>query len=97
MQMPPRPRRVLKFIPSQVIIELWLWDLMLSCMLTGMGVTSAEWDYSRGEHRDALLSLLFAVYFALGAYQIIQRTRKLTMEVIDGQRPWDRKFTKTKS
>ena len=51
MQMPPRPRRVLKFMPSLVIIELWLWDLMLSCMLTGMGVITAEWDYSRGEHK----------------------------------------------
>jgi hypothetical protein len=95
MQMPPRPRRVLKFIPSLIIVELWLWDLMLSCMLTGMGIISAEWGYSQGEHKGALFSLLLAVYFALGAYQIIQRTRKLTMEVIDGQRPWDRKFTKT--
>ena len=97
MQMPPRPRRVLKFMPSLVIIELWLWDLMLSCMLTGMSIVSAEWDYVRGSTKDAALSLLFAVFFALGAYQIIQRTRKLTMEMIDGQRPWDRKFTKTKS
>ena len=95
MQTPPRPRRVLKFMPSLVIFELWLRALVFKSTLTGMGVISAEWAYSRGEHKDALLLLLFAVYFALGAYQIIQRARKLTMEVIDGQRPWDRKFTKT--
>ena len=90
MLMPPQPPRGMKYAPGYVIVRTWLWDGLIQSAFVGLEATVAGDAFHTGEYRTALLAALVAVYIGLGVYQIIQRTQRLTMEIINGRGPWYR-------